>query len=167
MKQLSIGEWKAIPENDKDVLTAEQIAYQNEPDYHVGRHIYTQREPDRCQVLTEKTDFEITPTWNELNDITKQLLNGIDAEKAKGYHSQSFTSSVPIDDQTLIIASTREHSTKSFQISLMTYEKSKPRWKKEIAKITRFSQTQKDIPQRIKRLFEIYTTNPHKRHSYI
>lgn len=158
MKTLTLTEWKAIPDDYKSVLTPEFVAYRGEPEEYIGRHTMMQSGSNGCELLIEGVHFVIRPTFDELDDVRIAILESIDREKVRGFHPWHFIGSYEVDDQTLIVAETRQGA--AFDVSIRIFEKTTPRWCNEIKRYQRVASSQKDISLRVKRLFAIMGKAP-------
>jgi len=160
MKTLTLTEWKNISDDYKMVLTPDVVAYRHKPDDYIGRHAITQPGPCGCELLIEGVDFAIKPTLDELNEISDSILKGIAKQKVRGFHPWQFTGSYVVDDQTLIVAETRQDP--AFNVSIRVFEKTAPRWRNEVKCCQRVASSQKDIYLRVKRLFAVMANAPKK-----
>lgn len=154
----TMTDWKNIPDADKGVLTCKEVADAGFPEGYIGRH--TLPMADREKRLIEGVDFSIMPTFKELDDIRAAIMKGIDQEKVRGYHPWQFSGSYVVDDQTLVVATTRE--VQGYEVEIRTFEKNRdiPRWHTQITNVKRISPSVKDMPIRIKCLFSIMAKDP-------
>lgn len=158
MRILTLTEWKNIPDDYKMVVTPGAIVYRGESEEYIGRHAMMQGGLNGCELLIEGVHFAIKPTFDELNDVRIALLESIDREKVRGFHPWHFIGSYEVDDQTLIVAETRQGA--ALDVSIRVFEKTAPRWRNEIKRYQRVASSQKDISLRVKRLFAIMGKAP-------
>lgn len=96
MREYTLSEYRQIDNDEKGIFTPDAK--------YPWKHTIT----DGKKSLVEGIDFRIVPTSAELDAVAKQMLDNIDKEKVRGYHPWYFSGSFEVDDNTLLIAETRE-----------------------------------------------------------
>ena len=107
----------------------------------------------------QEENYAIRPTEEELLDIASILLLRIDQSKIRGFHHWQFSGSLPIDDNTLLVATTRLDNKLDVEIRFFENEPGKCRWsipslnKTSIRRVSKYSE--KALAERVGRLFEV------------